>query len=117
MIWIGDILDINHTMTRGSDGVFVAAPGWHSFMESALKGVPDHWFTPPADVVPAPGNSWYLKDAQGAPKLPNDSQPSPSPDTVTYSIPADPGTGPVPVAPKPTPGVCIGPPIKPSPCP
>jgi hypothetical protein len=101
---VGDILDINHTMTRGSDGVFVAAPGWHNFMAEALKGVPgDRWFPPASDVVRAPGNSWYLKDATGAPKLPNDSQPTPSPSPFSYAIPSDPGTGPVVVVPTPSP--------------
>jgi hypothetical protein len=66
-------------------------------MEGALKGVPDHWYQPPADVVPAPGNSWYLKDATGAPQLPNDKLPTPTPSPPSYSIPPDPGTGPVPV--------------------
>jgi membrane peptidoglycan carboxypeptidase len=103
VIWVGDILGIDHTMTRGSDGVFVAAPGWHSFMEAALKGVPDNWYKPPSDVVSAPGNSWYLKDATGAPRLPNDSPPTPTPAPPTYSIPPDPGTGPVPVVVKPSP--------------
>ena len=103
VIWVGDILDINHVMTRGSDGIFVAAPGWHNFMVQALKGVPDHWYAPPADVTSGPGNSWFLKDATGAPKLPNDSQPTPTPAPATYSIPADPGTGPVVVLATPSP--------------
>lgn len=33
----GDILDIHHSMVYGSDGVFVATPPWHAFMEAA------HW--------------------------------------------------------------------------
>ena len=103
VIWVGDILDINHTMVKGSDGVFVAAPGWHSFMVQALNGVPDKWYQPPGDVVQGSGGSWFLKDSQGAPKLRNDSQPSPSPPPATYSIPADPGTGPVGVIPSPCP--------------
>jgi membrane peptidoglycan carboxypeptidase len=105
VIWVGDILDINHTLARGSDGVFVAAPGWHAFMAGALAGVPDKWFSPPADVVRASNNDWFLKDSQGAPKLPNDSQPSPTPAPPTYAIPSDPGTGPVMVLPSP----CVSP--------
>src|SRR5260370_31011830 len=55
-IWIGDILDIHHSMVQGADGIYVATPGWHAFMANPLTqmGVPcDHWFTQPAPVVPA----------------------------------------------------------------
>src|SRR5712691_2797288 len=61
-IWIGDILDYNHTMVRNSDGVFVATPGLHAFMEEALgyMGAPgDHWYAQPADVVGGANNSWF----------------------------------------------------------
>ena len=109
VIWVGDILDNNHTMTRGSDGVFVAAPGWHNFMVEALKGVPDRWYSPPSDVVSA-GASWFLKDAQGAPRLRNEAQPSPSPAPITYPVPEDPGTGPVLVVPQP----CVTPAVTPA---
>src|SRR5712664_3532868 len=33
-IWVGDILDNKHVMVPGSDGVFVASPGMHSFIDS-----------------------------------------------------------------------------------
>ena len=93
-VWVGDILDSNHTMVSGSDGVFVAAPAWHRFMEEALQGVPDRWYEPPSDVVRAPsGNSWYLRDTQSVARLPNDAIAS-VPTPVSYEIPADPGTGP-----------------------
>jgi len=104
VIWVGDILNNDHTMVNGSDGVFVAAPGWHRFMEEALAGVPDKWYSPPADVVKGPGNSWYLNDTQKVDKLPNDN-PTPSPSPPDYGIPADPGgprSEPVPT-PTPTP--------------
>jgi membrane peptidoglycan carboxypeptidase len=97
VIWVGDILDLNHAMVQGSDGVFVAAPGWHSYMEQALAGVPDRWYDPPADVVKGPGNSWYLQDATSVARLPNDN-PVASPSPPSYGIPPDPGTGPVRVA-------------------
>jgi len=106
VIWVGDILDLNHTMFNGSDGVFVAAPAWHTYMEGVLAGVPDKWYSPPSDVVKGPGNSWYLNDATKIDKLPNDN-PTPSPSPPDYGIPPDPGAPQaVPVAtptPKPTP--------------
>src|SRR5215472_10568961 len=39
-LWVGDILNNNHFMVQGSDGVFVASPGVHLFVETALKNVP-----------------------------------------------------------------------------
>jgi membrane peptidoglycan carboxypeptidase len=104
VIWVGDILNNDHTMVNGSDGVFVAAPGWHRFMEEALAGVPDKWYSPPSDVVKGPGNSWYLNDTQKVDKLPNDN-PTPSPSPPDYGIPPDPGgprSEPIPT-PSPTP--------------
>lgn len=94
VVWVGDTLGITHTMSAGSDGVYVAAPAWHRFMVQALQGVPDHWYDPPSDVVKGPGNSWYLKDATQVAGLPGD-QPTPSPSPTDYGIPPDPGTGPV----------------------
>jgi membrane peptidoglycan carboxypeptidase len=96
VVWVGDILDLNHTMINGSDGVYVAAPAWHSYMTRALAGVPDNWYQPPPDVVMGPGNSWFLKDTTKIDKLDNDAGASPTP---TYSVPPDPGTGPVVIGP------------------
>jgi membrane peptidoglycan carboxypeptidase len=49
-IWVGNAS--SQPMTPGSDGIFVAAPAWHGFMQGALdylqKG--DEWYEPPADV-------------------------------------------------------------------
>jgi len=90
VVWVGDVLDNNHTMVNGSDGVFVAAPAWHTYMEGVLAGVPDKWFSPPSDVVKGPGNSWYLSDTTKVDKLPNDN-PTPSPSPPDYGIPPDPG--------------------------
>jgi membrane peptidoglycan carboxypeptidase len=113
-LWVGDIKDNSHTMVSGSDGVFVASPGVHEFVSRALAGVPgNRWYTPPADVVAGPNNSWYLSDTTKIDKLPGDAPPTPTPSVVAYTPPPDPGTGPVLASPPcPTP---IGP--KPSPCP
>src|ERR1700694_5468802 len=103
-IWVGDILDIHHTMINGSDGVFVAAPAWHTFMAGALAPYPgNRWYTPPPDVVGGANNSWFLSDATSIAKLPGDSAPSPTPTPVNITVPPDPGTGPVPASPSPSP--------------
>jgi membrane peptidoglycan carboxypeptidase len=101
-LWIGDVLggdDPQHDMTGAADGVFVAAPAWHQFMEQALRGVPgNHWYTPPADVVRATkgnSNSWFLTGSTDISNLPGDKVPSPSPGD--FGVPQDPGTGPVPI--------------------
>ena len=100
--WIGDILNNNHYMTQGSDSVFVAAPPVHQFVEVALKGVPGNlWYAKPPDVVPGPGNSWYLTGTTSIPQLPGDNPPSPTPKPVLVNIPPDPGTGPVLASPSP----------------
>ncbi|HLZ95383.1 MAG TPA: hypothetical protein VKT20_08665, partial [Candidatus Dormibacteraeota bacterium] len=103
VIWIGDILDYTHAMVYGSDGVFVASPGMHTFIETVLRGVPgNEWYTKPADVVPGPNNSWYLNGTTSIPTLPGDNPPSPTPTPVTIVVPPDPGTGPI-LAPAPSP--------------
>jgi membrane peptidoglycan carboxypeptidase len=108
-LWVGDILDNRHYMIYGSDGVFVASPGVHTFVSDALKGVPgNRWFTPPPGVVAGPGNSWYLLDARSIAKLPGDNPPSPTPSAPVYVIPPDSGGGPVVASPVPTP--CPSPP-------
>jgi membrane peptidoglycan carboxypeptidase len=107
VIWIGDILDFNHTMVRNSDGVFVATPGWHLYMEQALehlKAAGDHWYSAPADVVPGPNNSWFLSDTTSISRLPGDNPPSPTPTPINITVPPDPGTGPVLASPTPGPG-------------
>ncbi len=107
VIWIGDILDFNHTMVRNSDGVFVATPGWHNFMDQALTymGSPgNRWYSQvPADVVAGPNGSWYLSDTRSVPRLPGDNPPSPSPAPINITVPPDPGTGPVLASPTPSP--------------
>ena len=107
VLWIGDILDFNHTMVRNSDGVFVATPGWHIFMDDVLTSymnVPgDKWYSAPADVVPGPSNSWYLSDTTSISRLPGDNPPSPTPTPINIVVPPDPGTGPVLASPTPSP--------------
>jgi membrane peptidoglycan carboxypeptidase len=109
-LWVGDILDYRHFMVPGSDGVFVASPGVHSFVSQALAGVPgNRWYTAPPGVVAGPNNSWYLADTTKIDKLPGDNPPSPTQTAPTYVIPPDPGGGPV-VAPPPSPSPCPSPP-------
>jgi membrane peptidoglycan carboxypeptidase len=103
-LWVGDIKDNTHTMVNGSDGVFVASPGVHEFVSRALAGHPGNlWYTPPADVVAGPGNSWFLSDTTHIDKLPGDNPPTPTPSVVAYTPPPDPGTGPVLASPPPSP--------------
>jgi membrane peptidoglycan carboxypeptidase len=112
-LWVGDIKDNTHTMIGGSDGVFVASPGVHEFVSRALAGIPgNRWYTPPADVVAGPSNSWYLSDTTKIDKLPGDNPPTPTPSAVAYLPPPDPGTGPVLASPP-----CPSPLLKSSPCP
>ncbi len=94
VFWVGDILDASHHMNV--DAVFVASPAWHDFMEAALKGVPNHWYQPPADVVSGPGDSWFLRGTTNLPTFPGDAAPSPQATSAqpSYNVPPDPGTGP-----------------------
>ena len=89
-------------MSAGSDGVYVASPGVHTFVNIALAGVPGNlWYSKPPDVVPGPGNSWFLSDTTSVAKLPGDSAPSPTPTPVNINVPEDPGTGPILASPPP----------------
>jgi len=115
-IWVGDILNNNYAMVYGSDGVFVASPGMHTFIATALKGVPGNlWYQTPPDVVKGPNNSWYLSDTTSIARLPGDNPPSPTPKPANYGVPPDPGTGPVLASPTPSPTVPI-PCVPPPPC-
>ena len=115
-IWVGDVLDNTHTMCGfecgGSDGIFVASPGMHTFIDRVLAGVPgNRWFTKPADVVGGPGNSWFMSDTRSIAHLPGDNPPKKAPKPVPFVVPPDPGTGPVMANPPPTPSPppCIPP--------
>jgi membrane peptidoglycan carboxypeptidase len=89
-LWVGDILDYKHTMINGSDGVFVASPGVHSFVAQALASVDGgRWYTPPPGVVAGPSNSWYLADTTKIDKLPGDNPPSPTPSYTPPTLPSD----------------------------
>jgi membrane peptidoglycan carboxypeptidase len=118
-LWVGDILDNRYTMIGGSDGVFVASPGLHSFISNALAGVPgDRWYTAPPGVV-YQGGDWYLTDTTRIDKLPGDNPPSPTPSYVPPVIPPDPG-GPVIATAPPSPSPCPSPKpplVSPAPCP
>jgi membrane peptidoglycan carboxypeptidase len=103
-LWVGDILNNNHYMIQGSDGVFVASPGLHTLVNEALAGVPGNlWYSKPPDVVPGPNNSWYLTGVTNIGQLPGDNPPSPTPKPVIVSVPPDPGTGPTLASPSPIP--------------
>jgi penicillin-binding protein 1A len=86
-VWIGQ--DKSQPMLDGSDGVFVAAPGWHAFMQQALDAwqKPNTWFSEPPGLIHA-GNAIYLpgtSPSTPSPPLPPGVQqlagprPSPSP--------------------------------------
>ncbi len=117
-LWVGDILGSTHTMVYGSDGVFVASPGVHTFVSQALAGIPgNRWYTKPPDIVAGPNNSWYLSDTTSVPRLPGDNPPSPTPNTPNYVVPPDPGTGPVLASPSPSPvPTCSPSPLPPFKC-
>ncbi|HKV87133.1 MAG TPA: transglycosylase domain-containing protein [Candidatus Dormibacteraeota bacterium] len=105
-LWVGDVLNNQpgHFMVSGADGVFVASPAVHSFVQQAEKGVPGNlWYSKPADIVGGPNNSWFLTDTRNVPKLPGDNPPSPSAKPPSYVVPPDPGSGPVLASPTPTP--------------
>jgi membrane peptidoglycan carboxypeptidase len=98
VFWIGDVTGSGpgHDMTGpNTDGVYVAAPAWHQFMEQALAGVRNDWYTPPADVV-RKGDGWYLTQfPTDIPQLAGDT--APPQDQNNMGIPPDPGTGPLPI--------------------
>jgi membrane peptidoglycan carboxypeptidase len=93
VVWLGGTKGINDTMCNcQSDAVFVAAPAWHRYMESALQNLPNRWYDAPNDVLKGASNSWFLQDAPKVDHLPNDN---PAPPSNNYGVPSDPGTGPV----------------------
>jgi membrane carboxypeptidase/penicillin-binding protein len=114
-VWVGDVLNNNHTMVQGADGVFVASPAVNSFVVQALKGIPgNRWYTPPPDVVQGANNSWFLSDTRSIARLPGDNPPSPSAKPPDTTVPPDSGTGPILASPIPSPSPpCVPPP----PCP
>ena len=104
VFWIGDTLDINHTMIRGSAAEQTILPALHRYVTESLKGIPDHWYTQPSDVIKGDStqpHGWFLADQRSVPKLPGD-QPSPSPSPQPSAVPPDPSLGPT-QAPPPSP--------------
>ncbi|MGH7721710.1 MAG: transglycosylase domain-containing protein [Candidatus Dormibacteria bacterium] len=59
--WVGNA---NDSPMQGTTGITGAAPIWHAFMLHALKGVPDGWPAPPADVYSQSAGgyqtAWFL---------------------------------------------------------
>jgi 1A family penicillin-binding protein len=49
-VWVGNSDGTN--MTAGADGVVVAAPIWHEYMENILKGTPVEYFKAPDPLDP-----------------------------------------------------------------
>jgi membrane peptidoglycan carboxypeptidase len=72
-VWMGNA-DFS-SMTPGSDGMYVAAPAWHEFMQSALdqlnKG--DEWYPQPSDLTT------QMVDGRPAYFLPGTSASTPPP--------------------------------------
>ena len=82
-VWMGN--PDYRPMLSGSDGVFVAAPAWHQFMQAALdrmqKG--DEWYTPPAGVEPSDANgrqAYFLTGTSAG------TPPPPLPDRVHLEV-------------------------------
>ncbi|MBO0687566.1 MAG: hypothetical protein J2P45_30830, partial [Candidatus Dormibacteraeota bacterium] len=76
VFWIGDVTGgpttPGHQMVGNNvDGVYVAAPAWHQFMEDALKGVnPTDWYRMPGDVTQGKDGGFYLtRYPQNIPEL------------------------------------------------
>jgi membrane peptidoglycan carboxypeptidase len=106
IFWIGDTLGNDHVMVRGSSAESTIAPAWHDFMENFLRGVKDHWYAQPGDVVrgdpTTQPHAWFLADQRSVAVLPGDT-PKASPSPVPSAVPPDPGAGPVLAIPSPNP--------------
>jgi membrane peptidoglycan carboxypeptidase len=69
-------------MVQGSDGVFVAAPGWHNFMQGALDAMaanPATWFAEP------PGLQHFSVGGKTAYFLPGTNPNTPAPPLPTWA--------------------------------
>jgi len=82
-VWMGN--PDQRQMASGSDGVFVAAPAWHQFMQAALdrmqKG--DEWYAPPAGVESSEANgrqAYFLTGTSAG------TPPPPLPDGVHVEV-------------------------------
>jgi membrane peptidoglycan carboxypeptidase len=72
-VWMGNAAFTQ--MMPGSDGVFVAAPAWHAFMQAGLDqlGKGDEWYTAPAAVQAAAVDgrqAWFLPGTSAATPAP-----------------------------------------------
>jgi membrane peptidoglycan carboxypeptidase len=95
VVWIGDIVSINHHFVGGrADAVYTAAPLWNKYMEQVLKGLKDRWLNAPQGLIHQ-GSDYFLGDTPKVDHMPGDN-PSPSPSPTDNGVPPDPGTGPVP---------------------
>jgi membrane peptidoglycan carboxypeptidase len=101
--WFGNI--DNTPMTKGADGVFVAAPAWHQFMGTALDAMnasKREWFSEPPGLGHATVDGlpvWLLPGTRA------DQPRPPLPSNASESAPKDcgnPGGGPTP-SPSPSP--------------
>jgi membrane peptidoglycan carboxypeptidase len=96
--WFGN--PDNTPLTPGSDAVFVAAPAWHAYMQTALdtiKAPPSEWFAEPPGLghALAGGKVIYLMPGtsanQPAPPLPSNARSSAAPcPTPNAQKPQDP---------------------------
>jgi len=83
-VWMGN--PDYRPMQPGSDGLLVAAPAWHRFMQAALDRLQrgDEWFTPPGGVQQAQAGgrtAWFLDGTSPttpAPPLPDSVRVGPS---------------------------------------
>ncbi len=80
-VWAGN--NDNEKMKTGADGVYVAAPIWHNFMEQALKGTS-------AEDFPVPDGIQKVTVDAVSGKLPTPYTPSTKTETFAgYSVPTD----------------------------
>ena len=56
-VWIGN--PDNSPLSHNSTGIVGAAPIWHKFMQQALAGTPDQWYTMPAGLHQI-GDNYFL---------------------------------------------------------
>jgi membrane peptidoglycan carboxypeptidase len=88
-VWMGNA--DGHPMRANVDGIAVAAPAWHSFMEAALgaMGKGDEWYRPPAGVHQETVRgraAWFLDGtsaATPAAALPSNVQLAPETPQIT----------------------------------
>src|SRR5207237_6197622 len=65
-VWIGN--PDNTPLSHNSTGIVGAAPIWHKFMQQALAGTPDQWYTKPAGVHQV-GDNYFLPGTENVRSL------------------------------------------------